>query len=805
MKIIKAKAATHAIALFAFFLLSVVMTWPLLLDMKGSVISSKYYWDAFTNTAIMGAHIQNLLRVGVGGLYDNYFFAPIPNSIVFNENLFGLSLFYAPVYLLTNESILAYNCVLILSLTFSGYFTFVLVKKLTGSSLAGVLSGIGFAFCPYVFFEIGRIQLVATQWIPLCLLFVHRAAEEGNKKDIAGLVISYVLQVGTCLYYALFLLPILGFMWFWLVIGRRHGLVFWKRVVVIGFCGAATIAAMIYPYLKERERFDLTRTEDYAAAHDGKTSFFLNVDTGNRFLNFLHHTSEGGGVGRGAREEIAFLGFTLILLAIIGALWPLIRADENGEGKKGGIAAQFLVLITIVFFGAVGATTVFKTSLIAIPIVIIAWFYWKTKLSAKAIYTDNQAMYLWLLIVTVILFLGMELYTVNGEAVKGIYYYFYKYIPGYDGIRKVSRQAIVVMMIVSILAGFGAKELFATIKKPTIRKVLFAFFAVTIIIEFANVPVGLAKVRSSKEAHDVYKWLRGKNRNGTIAVIPFDDGIEELRGHPAMALHNFYALYHEHRTLNGRSSWFPPVTELFRKEIGVFPKGNGTRLLKLLGVKYLVVHRAEIEETKAQDIVKYLENATDSYKKVYHKGTDLTYEIIPDKSNLIKADDAFTRSAVEIHRWQVNVASNDNQNAAHLAFDGDNKTRWCVRRADENKKWIEYKINRLESITAIDFTNFTFVLDAPFTYEVWISKVDASSNEDALASQENENEFKDWELVVARKEMQLYEDQVFNPKTFVFRIKMPKPTQARRVRIRVLDTEPVYWWCINETRIWVKK
>ena len=185
--------------LLAFAAVTVAMTWPLCLHMADHVISATYFWDAYTNTMLMGSRVRNALGTGPGGIYDNYFFAPLANTVAFNENLFGLSLLFAPFYIVTRNPLLSYNLVLLLSLTLSGYFAFLLVRRLSGSALAGFIAGVAFAFCPYAFFEIGRIQLVATQWIPLFFLFMHRSAEHKRLRDLAGLGFAYAMQVGTCL------------------------------------------------------------------------------------------------------------------------------------------------------------------------------------------------------------------------------------------------------------------------------------------------------------------------------------------------------------------------------------------------------------------------------------------------------------------------------------------------------------------------------------------------------------------------------------------------------------------------------
>ena len=125
-----------------------------------------------------------------------------------------------------DDPLLSYNLLLLLCICLSGFFMYLFVRGLSGSSLAGVLSGIGYAFSPYLFFELGRIQLVAAQWIPLFALFLHRvtAASPSRLRDMLGLGLAFAMQVGSCLYYAVFLGVYAVFVGGWLLVRHRPDL-----------------------------------------------------------------------------------------------------------------------------------------------------------------------------------------------------------------------------------------------------------------------------------------------------------------------------------------------------------------------------------------------------------------------------------------------------------------------------------------------------------------------------------------------------------------------------------------------------
>src|SRR6187549_1092993 len=112
----RARVRGHWAAALVAVASAILMTWPLALSAGHQVLQAAYYWDAYTNAMIMGSRVDAALGRAALSLYDNYFFAPLPNSIVFNENLFGLSLLFAPLYLLSRNPLWAYNITLLASL-----------------------------------------------------------------------------------------------------------------------------------------------------------------------------------------------------------------------------------------------------------------------------------------------------------------------------------------------------------------------------------------------------------------------------------------------------------------------------------------------------------------------------------------------------------------------------------------------------------------------------------------------------------------------------------------------------------------
>ncbi len=786
--------AQHLLALFAFAGLACGMTWPLSAAMGNHILKAKYYWDAYTNTMIMGARVQNALGEGPGGFFDNHFFAPVSNTMALNENLYALSILFAPTYLITDNPLLAYNVVLLLSLTLSAYFTFVLVRRLSGSALAGVVSGTAFAFCPYVFFEIGRIQLVATQWLPLCILFLHRAFESGRFRDILSVAFVYILQVGTCLYYAMFLLPVLVFAGCWLIWQRRRfAFRFWMQVAAAALVAGALLLAISYPYFSMRKHFSLTRSEEIAQGHDGKLSFLLNVSPTNLSLPFLHHEPKK----KGAYEEIAFPGFTIALLALIAFLTPLgqaLRREPLREQRA--LVFSFLGVLATAFLAAVGAATVFLTSWASIAVVGCFVVFWKRRAAGSTLFAPDLALYLSLLLLTLLMFLGLEIFTVDGEPVRGLYYYLHNWVPGFDGIRKVSRQAILIMLVAVVLSGYGAALLFRWIKIYWLRLPTLLLLAGLVVFEFRNAPVDLVRVPSGKTVSAAYRWIASQPGKEPVAVIPVNDGLSVYHSFAGLAIHNYFALYHRRRMLNGKSSWVPPVNKYFVNEMSRFPRASGARLLQTLGVKYLVVHGDDLPSIRSKAVIEYLTLENASFKLAKRDGNDYVFEVLPSRdpnTQLIDVPDSPPADAVPVHRWHLTAqAGRQNEKAAN-AIDGDPNTRWSTGRTQRSGDWFELHLARQERVVAIDFTDNLYTFDAPLSFELSVAEETGTGSEPQ------------WRTVLRREEIRLYRAQVFDPKHFLFRVELPRPEPASRIRFKLLDTIPRARWSIYEATVWVAK
>jgi hypothetical protein len=779
-------SARHAAIIGAFAVVTVALTWPLLPNVADHVIGAMYYWDAYTNTMLMGSRVRSALGIGPGGIYENYFFAPITNTIAFNENLFGLSLLFAPFYLISGNPLLAYNLVLLTSLVLSGYFTFLLVRRLSGSGLAGFLSGVAFAFCPYAAFEIGRIQLVATQWIPLFFLFLHRAFEHKQPRDVIGVGVSYALQVGTCLYYAMFMLPLAAVMAALLV--ARHWPFPRRFVLQLGAVGAltgATVAAMIFPYFGTRKRFSLIRSEDFAQDFDGKLQFLLNVHPTNRLLTFLHHVPPSP---EGAHEEIAFPGFTIALLGLAALAFALIA----GFARQPAGAARRVLIALPVYLTLTAALAWFATlaahNLVAgAAVVIAAALLWRKLRPGAPLLSDPFALWLWLLPLSLVLFLGIAPFEHGEQPVRGLYYYLHTYVPGFNGIRKVSRQAILTTFCFVVLAGLGAGMVFARLRLPAARYGLFGVLLLAVLLEFDTAPVTIVEVPAGKTVSRAYRYVAQQAGDAPIGLVPGHWGKHRFTGQRGMALHNYLALYHGRRTLNGKSSWIPPITHIYHRAARRLPSEAAIRMLRILAPEFLVIHGADMDRKQLGQVLMGLDQRPDTFRRVFGQDNDYVYRMFRSKDPTLglvptpRIDPALARVPTKL----IGMVASRSARRAYHALDGNPKTRWATFRSQWPGDWVEFVLREPREIAALEFTDFEECFDAPLAFKVEVSDDGAT-----------------YRTVFERPRLRIFADQVHHPTGFAFRVVLDRPVRTRHLRMTLLEGVPGRWWSIYEAKLW---
>lgn len=196
------------------------------------------------------------------GIFDANIYHPLPNTLAYSENLIGSALIAAPVIWLTGDAVLAMNLTAMASCVLCALGAYLLARKI-GIGVAGaVIAGVVFAFAPARFFRMSQMHLVAVQWIPFSLAYLHSYFDTRRARDLRLAIGFGVLQVLCSGHGAVFLgVAALAVVFYRLAHGEPLALL--NRARDIGFTGAllmAPIVSIAWPYRRVQQEMGLRRT-----------------------------------------------------------------------------------------------------------------------------------------------------------------------------------------------------------------------------------------------------------------------------------------------------------------------------------------------------------------------------------------------------------------------------------------------------------------------------------------------------------------------------------------------------------------
>jgi hypothetical protein len=208
----------------AFLALAVVWTWPLVLYVPSRIAHDP--GDPILNIWLLwwNAHAVPFTE----RWWNPPVFYPMPGALGLSEHLAGIGLLATPLQWFGASALASYNVALILSFALSGYFTFLLVQRLTARStapdvraIAALCGALAYGFGPYRAGQLAHLQVLTSQWMPLALLGMHAYLDEGRVKWLVVFAGAWLIQSLSNGYYLLFFPVLIGGWLAWFVDWRR--------------------------------------------------------------------------------------------------------------------------------------------------------------------------------------------------------------------------------------------------------------------------------------------------------------------------------------------------------------------------------------------------------------------------------------------------------------------------------------------------------------------------------------------------------------------------------------------------------
>jgi hypothetical protein len=493
--------------------------------------------------------------------YTNYIFYPSGVSLV-SSGLTQLNAAASVPLQLALGLVDAYKLIWLLTFLLSGFGAFLLVRYLTGDVRAAFIAGIIFAFCPYRFAHglEGHIDLISTQWIPLYILFLMKTMRESKGSNALFAAFFLFLTAMSSYYYLVYLFIFTAlyiFYYGWSHRSARN----WRtirRIAMIALPFGLISLPFLYPVLKD---LYLTKADyAYVPGFVEYSADLLGYFTPSRFhpifkdlADPIFRTFTGNW-----SENTVFVGYVTIFLSLL---------------------ATFKARTSEIRFWAFSALFYFILSLGPL-------------LHLKGLFSFNCE--------------GYSVYI-------PLPYSFLMQIPIFSLARIPSRWDIMLMLCLTVLAGYGLKyilgRLGATSGRSFSSNVAFILAICLISFEFLSIPLPM----SSAEVPLFYRQIADDRDDYAILEVP---DVVFMRWHSrTFPDYMYYQSVHGKKIVNGyvsRQPYYangflataPLISELMfntpslnapsakvRDILEQNLTGLGDSIMNEFNIRYLIIHK----------------------------------------------------------------------------------------------------------------------------------------------------------------------------------------------------------------------
>ena len=623
------------VALF-YLAVSIVMTWPLATAMDRRIAGDM--GDPLFNCWILLWTSGQMLRVLRGDLsalshyWNANIFYPAPLTLAYSEHLTPQMLQSLPLLAATDNVVLAYNVVLLGTFVLSGLGVYLLVRELTGQPLAACLAGLACAFAPYRIDQYSHIDVLSSQWMPFVLYGFRRFFVTGRLRALIGGASALVVQALSCAYYMAYFTPFAVAYCVYELIARgqwRDARV-WRALVGVGSAALAVVGVFLWPYFRVRQLGDvglrdLARIQSYSF----DTRAFATVTQNSRLLGaFVNALPRNEGQG--------FPGFTILLFALIAVGVSIARAivasrqaDDRTAWWRRALAVPLgaALLLMLYAFGDVlvnGRTTHGLTKwlvlyhdaatrlveFIAGACVVLALVAPRVRRVIREAAVSPAAFFAGAAFAAAALCLGPTMYA-NGRPIgPGLYAVLYRWVPGFDGLRVPSLNAMIASVFLSILAGLGAASLVGRWRRA--GRIVVVVGMIAILAESWSVPTG-TNVRfkgaglawpsaeiAVPNLTPIYRLVRDLPAGVVVIEFPFGDTANEIR-------YVFYSGYHRKPIVNGYSGFYPENYQRVLESLSNIPATDEAwQALISTGATHAVVHEGAYLDRDGREVSAWL-------------------------------------------------------------------------------------------------------------------------------------------------------------------------------------------------------
>ncbi len=554
-----------------FCLLSLVLTYPLVRGLGSAVLGPPSPGDQFEYVYKVWWFKHSLLDVHRSPFFNPDMFYPFGYNVALSETTLSNTIPALPLTVLLGE-VAAYNLIVLASFALSGLGMYLLVVYLTGSRVAGLLSGTIFAFCPYRMAHLGagHLPLMGTQWLPLLLLYLDRMVMRQRWTDAAMAGLFFSLAALSAWYYA-YMFALAGAVYV-VLRGRPWRQYLWQRgfaqrVLVFGAVCLLLVGPFAVPMTQLWEEGSRPQSLRYLDQFSASPVDFVYPNVMQPLWGVLLLTQYAQKL-----EQMLFLGWVPLGLAAF-AMW---RQRNLAWGAYAWLSAIFVLL-------SLGTTLHWLSS--PLYITVPGWLE-RVFTLGMGFLTKRLALYP---------ISSYSLRVENAVYVPMPTLLLYLFLPFFSAMRVWARFGLITALGVSVLAGRGLQRLLTRCaehhvpgngpRKQTAgvgaskAKWVAVLLCAAVIVEFASFPYALGW--SNVQARPVDGWLA--SQQGDFAVMEFPVNA-------ALSGRSLYAMRIHGKSITfGYGTFFPWDFERQRATLESFPSGESIVLLKEWDVRYVLV------------------------------------------------------------------------------------------------------------------------------------------------------------------------------------------------------------------------
>jgi hypothetical protein len=558
------RAAARAVGL-GYVAAALVFTWPLALHFGAALPAVFNGIDPLLQAYVLGWG-QHALVTAPLGVFDAPMFHPERRTLTYMDALLGQAVLTLPLRALSLNVAAAYDALVVASFAASGWTAYRLLRYLGASRPAAFACGLLYVASPYRMSNLGNLNLLHTQLVPLALLFGIRFARRGRTRDLAGAAGVVAVQTAFGWYYAFHLAIALALLGGWARFRRWPGLTPfpWRRVLAAAALTAVVVLPLAWPYWVQ-----------HATVPGYRRSLGIAALYSADLLDHVRHPRENAvarALGLPTGDLAYFPGFVALALAVVGGLaaWRARRAAASAPGASADG-----------YFGLLGVTS-FVLSLGPV-----------LQAAGRRLPVPLPFAVLWFV------------------------------VPGFTVLRAPGRFAGLALLALLVFAARGYDRLGVRLG-PRGAPALLAFVVALGVALGVSSPMPLVEFPRPEELPAAHRWIAAQP--GAFAILELPMPASEAQETEGDARRQVWSLYHGKARADGVSGFVTPAHEAFRSLMQSFPDDAAVRAIVERGVRFVIVRYGEYAPAERARVRAQIAGAP--LAPAFTAGDDVVYAVV---------------------------------------------------------------------------------------------------------------------------------------------------------------------------------